>query len=149
LDVAMIVDVAGHGIDLDHWMAVRDGDNSVFAAARRLVIEDRTSEYHYSRAYVLELDGRVAGGLVGGLVSAGGRPGDGLPPHLKPLIALENRIGGSWNMLAVAVYPEFRGKGLASELLDHAAQLASKSGAPRLSVVVEDSNARAVALYTR
>ncbi len=144
-----IVDIAGHGIDLDHWMKVRDGNHSVFSAARSLVIEDRGLPYHYSRAHVLELDGRVAGGLVGGLITGESRAEEELPSHLQPLVALENRVSGYWNILALAVYPEVRGQGLASRLLDHAVKLACQSGAPGLSIVVEDTNTLAIALYTK
>ncbi len=147
LDVAAIVDIAGHGIDHDHWMNLRDGDHSVMAAARRLIIEDRGLAYHYSRAHILEFDDRVAGGMVGGLPAGDGGSKEDLPPHLIPLIALENRVRGCWNILALAVYPEFRGQGLASTLVDHAVQLASQSEAAGLSIVVENTNTAAIALY--
>ncbi len=149
LEIAAIVDIAGHGIDLDHWMKFRDGDHSVLSAARRLVLEDRTLPYHYSRAHVLEFDGRIAGGLVGGLT--GEEPGlaGQSPPYLERLETLENRVPGYWNVLAIAVYPEFRGQGLASKLLDHAVRLASQSGARGLSIVVEDTNAKAITLYKK
>ncbi len=149
LHVAAIIDIAGHGVDLDHWMKARDRDHSVFSAARRLVLEDRELEYHYSRAHILEIDGRVAGGLIGGLVAGEGRLQARLPPHLKPLVTLENRVPGYWNILAIAIYSEFRGQGLGSKLLDHAVQLASQSAARGLSIVVEDTNTAALTLYIK
>jgi ribosomal protein S18 acetylase RimI-like enzyme len=148
LHVAAIIDIAGHGIDLDHWMKTRDSDHLVLSAARRLVLEDCKLEYHYSRAYMLELDGRVAGGLIGGLIAEEGRLQE-WPPHLEPLVTLENRVPGYWNILAIAIYAEFRGQGLASSLLDHAVQLASRSGARGVSIVVEDTNTAAITLYMK
>jgi ribosomal protein S18 acetylase RimI-like enzyme len=147
LHVAAIVDMGGHGIDLGRWMECRDSDHSVLSAARRLVIEDRTLPYHYSRAHVVEVDGRVAGGMIGGLVTE--EPGLSEPPYLEPLVALENRALGFWNILAIAIYAEFRGQGLASKLLDHADELAAKSGARGLSIVVEDTNTPAFTLYAK
>ncbi len=113
------------------------------------MLEDHKLVYHYSRAHLLDLDGRVAGGLIGGLVCEGPGSEDWSPPHLEPLVTLENRVPGYWNIVAIAVYAEFRGKGLASKLLDHAAQLASQSGARGLSIVVEDTNTAAIALYRK
>ena len=129
-------------------MKARDSDHSVLSAARRLVLEDRNLPYHYSRAHVLEFDGRVAGGLIGGLTGEEPSLKD-WAPYLEPLATLENRVPGYWNVLAIAIYPEFRGQGLASKLLDHAVQLASQSGARGLSIVVEDSNTAAITLYKK
>jgi ribosomal protein S18 acetylase RimI-like enzyme len=72
-----------------------------------------------------------------------------LPPYLEPLVTLENLVPGYWSIVAIAIYAEFRGKGLASKLLDHAVQLASQSGARGLSIVVEDSNTAAITLYKK
>jgi ribosomal protein S18 acetylase RimI-like enzyme len=149
LHVAAIIDIAGHGIDLDRWMQARDSDHSVLAAARRLVLEDLELPYHYTRAHMLELDGRVAGGMVGGLIAEESRAQELLPRYIEPLVTLENRVSGYWNVLAIAIYPEFRGQGLASQLLDHAVQLATQSRARGLSIVVENTNTAAVALYTK
>lgn len=130
-------------------MKSRDSDHSVLSAARRLVLEDPELAYHYSRAYVLEQDGRIAGGLIGGLI--GEEPGseEWSPPYLEPLLTLENRVPGYWSIVAIAIYAEFRGRGLASKLMDHAVQLASQSGARGLSIVVEDLNTAAIALYKK
>lgn len=147
LHVAALVDIAGHGIDLDLWLSRRDDDNSLLSAVRNMVREDRSQPYHYSRAYLLELDGKIAGGLIGGLVDAGAAGTS--RPHIDPLIALETRVADHWSVLAVAVYPEFRGQGLAGQLLDHAFALAREAGAPGLSIVVEDSNAKGIAIYKR
>src|SRR5262245_44976399 len=114
LHVAAIVDMGGHGIEFGRWMECLDGDHSVLSAARRLVIEERALAYHYSKAHVVDLDGRVAGGMIGGLVTE--EPGLPEPPYIEPLVKLENRLLGYWNILAIAVYPEFRGQGLASKL---------------------------------
>jgi ribosomal protein S18 acetylase RimI-like enzyme len=45
--------------------------------------------------------------------------------------------------------PEFRGRGLAARLLDHAGGLAGDAGARGLSIVVEDTNQAAIALYKK
>jgi ribosomal protein S18 acetylase RimI-like enzyme len=149
LHVAAIIDIASHGIDLERWIAWRDGEHSVISAGRRAVLEDPNLTYHFSQAHVLEVDGEVGGGLIGGLVTETITPEDDDPPHLVPLIALEGRLPGYWSIIAVTVYAEFRGRGLASILLDHAMELAAGADAKGLSLVVEDNNFAALALYRR
>ncbi len=129
-------------------MKARDSDHSVLSAARRLVLEDRNLPYHYSRAHVLEFDGRVAGGMIGELTEEYPSLKD-WAPYIEPLASLETRVPGYWSILAIAIYAEFRGKGLASKLLDHAVQLASQSSARGLSIVVEDTNTAAITLYKK
>jgi ribosomal protein S18 acetylase RimI-like enzyme len=51
--------------------------------------------------------------------------------------------------LAIAIYAEHRGLGLGSRLLDYAVKLAAQSGARGVSIVVEDTNSAAVALYLK
>ncbi|MDQ6436173.1 GNAT family N-acetyltransferase [Mesorhizobium sp. LHD-90] len=149
LHVAAIVDIAGHGIDLGSWLRDLDADHAVLSVARRAASADSNSAYHFSRAHLIELDGEVAGGLVGSLLT--GDENEVLDPGspIQPLVTLETRLPGYWSILAIAVYPEFRGKGLAQELLAHATGLAVTCGAKGLSLVVEDTNASAIALYGR
>jgi ribosomal protein S18 acetylase RimI-like enzyme len=145
LHVAAIVDMAGHGLELDRWMNCRDRDHSVFSAIRRLVLEDDRLPYHYSKSYMIEVDDQVAGGLVGGLVTEKPEMKD-WPFYVEPLLMLENRILGDWSVVAIALYPEFRRMGLASKLLDHAVALARQYGARGMSLVVEDTNTVAITL---
>ena len=128
LHIAAIVDMAGHGLDLNRWMNCRDRDHSVFSAIRRLVLEDTCLPYHYSKSYMIEVDDQVAGGLIGGLVTEKPELKD-WPPYVEPVLLLENRILGDWSVVAIALYPEFRCMGFASKLLDHAVVLARQSGA--------------------
>ena len=129
LHVAAIIDIAGHGIDLDLWLERRDEDHSVLSAARRLVLDDASLPYHYTNACMIEVDGKVAGGMVGGLTVEDDAPAQWIPPYLVPLLALETRLPGYWSVVAVALYREFRGQGLAARLLDHAGKLANEAGA--------------------
>src|SRR5262245_12725997 len=83
LHVAAIVDIGGHGIDLELWLDGRDGDHSVLSVARRLVLEDRSLPYHYSNAHLLEVEGQVAGGLIGGLVEPAAGPYSADRPYIE------------------------------------------------------------------
>lgn len=149
LHVAALVDIAGHGIEADFWAANLDADGSPLSAARRLILADEALPYHLSRAFVVEVDGEVAGCLVGSLNGdAPPEPVD-FPPFFAPLLELETLVPGYWAVIAVAVYREFRGRGLARSLLDFARHQAKSVSAPGLSIVVEDTNETARALYRR
>jgi ribosomal-protein-alanine N-acetyltransferase len=71
----------------------------------------------------------------------------GFPAFLAPVLELEAAATGYWAVIAVSVYPEHRGQGLAKQLLNHALELAAAEGAVGLSLVVEDTNLPALALY--
>ena len=147
LHVAALVDLAGHGIEVEHWINSVDHDHSPLSAARQMIIADETLPYHLSKAHLLEIDGEVAAGLIGGLVASGTVIEAQFPGYYGPLLELESFVPGYWAVICVAVYPEFRGQGLARRLLDHAAAEARRLKAPGLSIVVEDSNTRALTLY--
>ena len=66
-----------------------------------------------------------------------------------PLQELENLAAGSWYVNVLAAYPEHRGKGLGTALLDLAGAKALKLGRPSLSIIVSDANRGARRLYER
>jgi ribosomal protein S18 acetylase RimI-like enzyme len=149
LHVAALIDIAGHGIEAELWNDNVDADQSPIAAARRMIIEDVALPYHLSKAYLLEVDGEIAGGLIGGPVPEVKVALTGYPSYFEPLLELESRVPGYWAVIGVAVYQEFRGQGLARHLLDHAEFLARRQRSKGLSIVVEDTNTVAIMLYHR
>ena len=149
LHVAAIVDIAGHGIDLDSWIRDSGEDHAVLEAARRAASADANSPYHFSKSWLVEVEGTVAGGLVGELLATNGDYAAEISPALMPLVTLETRLIGYWSILAIAIYAEFRGKGLAARLLSHAGDLASSSGATGLCLTVEDTNLPAISVYQK
>ncbi|ESY65723.1 GNAT family N-acetyltransferase [Mesorhizobium sp. B283B1A] len=149
LHVAAIVDIAGHGIDLESWMNSSGDDHAVLEAARRAASADAGSPYHFSKAHLVEVDGTIAGGLVGEMLSHNQDHAIEVSPALMPLVTLETRLAGYWSVLAVAVYSEFRGRGLATGLLSRAGELAGVAGAKGLCLVVEDTNLPAISVYER
>jgi ribosomal protein S18 acetylase RimI-like enzyme len=149
LHVAALIDIAGHGIEADFWAENVDGDGSPISAARRLILDNHDLPYHLSRAWVVDIDGEIAGGLVGSLNPDAPSPAVDFPSYFEPLLELETLVPGYWAVIAVAVYREFRGRGLARTLLDHARDQAKSLSAPGLSIVVEDTNSAAISLYRR
>ncbi len=147
LHVAAIVDMAGHGIEADFWADNVGDDHSPLSAARRLIIEDTTLPYHLSKAFVLESNGEVIGGMVGAKAESSSIIEAEFPPHFAPLLELESFVPGFWAVICVAIYPEYRGRGLSRRLLDFAREEARRVDSKGLSIVVEDSNTPALSLY--
>ena len=140
LHVAAVIDIGGHGIALEQWTSAGGIDHSTFSAARDDVLDDNNTSYHYSKAYLLEVDGIIAGGVIGSRIERAQPVENKKNPYLSPLETLESRLEGYWSMIAIAIYPEFRGKGFATPLLDRAVSLAKKTDALGISLVVEDSS---------
>ncbi len=149
LQVAAIIDIAGHGIEADFWNANLDEDGSALSAARRMILEDPSLPYHFSRCWLLEVDGEPAGGLIGGLNADTPEIALGFPSYFAPLLELETLVPGYWAVIAVTVYREFRGQRLARQILDFGCSEAERCGAKGLSIVVEDTNEAAIGLYRR
>ncbi|TPN89537.1 GNAT family N-acetyltransferase [Mesorhizobium sp. CU2] len=149
LHVAAIVDIAGHGIELENWQRDSGEDHALMEAARRAASADAGSPYHLSKASLVEVDGMVAGGLVGELLAQNEDHAEQVPPAILPLVSLEKRAVGYWSISAIATYTEFRGKGLAKRLLLHAAELALAAGAKGLCLIAEDTNLPAISVYQK
>ncbi len=66
---------------------------------------------------------------------------------MKPFEALSEK--NSFYISAVAVYPDFRGVGIGTKLLNHAGELAKKSGYDSISLHVFEENEEARKLYEK
>ncbi len=70
-----------------------------------------------------------------------------MDPVLEPYAGLE--APGSYYVSAMAVFPEHRGSGLGSRMLEIARERARRSGCEQVSLLVFGQNERAVELYER
>ncbi len=146
--LARLTDMAGHGLPSHLWAAAASAGETPLEVGRRRV-EREEGSFSYRNAWVIEVAGAVAAGLIGyrqpepyGL--------DGLetfPPVVQPLMRLEAFAPGSWYVNVVAVLPEHRGTGLGSLLLADAERRAHEVGARALSLIVASENAGALRLY--
>jgi ribosomal protein S18 acetylase RimI-like enzyme len=107
----------------------------------------------YYRTWTIALiDGAIAGGMTGRLIPFPYKRGDAADlSHdvFSPLLELEEIAAGSWYLNVVAVYPEFRGRGIGSALLVRADEIAGSSRGSQMSVMVEEANVGALKLYLR
>jgi ribosomal protein S18 acetylase RimI-like enzyme len=64
-------------------------------------------------------------------------------------LELEALAVTTWTMMAVAVFPEYRGRGLGAALLLGAENVARRTIARQMSLIVERDNSTALGLYGR
>jgi ribosomal protein S18 acetylase RimI-like enzyme len=149
-DLARLIDIAGEGIPTYLWSQSAEAGEAPLEVGRRRA-EREEGGFSYRNAYVAEAEGRAAGMLLGYRQPDPYDIGDlaELPEVVRPLIELEAEAPGSWYLNALAVLPEFQGRGLGAKLLALAEDLARESGADTLSIIAAEENAGAYELYLR
>jgi ribosomal protein S18 acetylase RimI-like enzyme len=145
-----LVNFAGKGLPLYLWERMKDPGETAWEHGRRRAERD-TGAFSYRNAVVAEIDGACAACLI-----SYGQPDEpdpidyhAMPPIFVPLQELENLAPGTWYVNVLATYPEHRGKGLGTRLLQIAEDLARQNGRTGLSIIVSDANHAARRLYMR
>src|SRR5262245_11570625 len=147
--LADFVHFASGGLALRVWSKLAGPGGDAWAVGRERAGRE-TGSFSYRNAFVLEAGGAAAGGLIGyPLPDAPLAIAPDLPATFVPLQELENLAAGSWYVNVLAAYPEHRGKGLGTALLDFAQAKALTLGRPGLSIIVSDANRGARRLYER
>jgi len=108
-------------------------------------------DFSYRNAHIAEVDGAVAGGLIGYPLPDPPEVGslDEMHEIVRPLALLEAEAPGHWYVNMLAVYPEFRGNGLGGRLLAFAAELGRAAASRGMAIIVSAKNDGAVRLYER
>lgn len=147
--LAELIEYAGHGIPGYLWsQSAKDGQPPIEAGIERVQRED--ANFSYRNAVVAEVKGRVAAMMLAyRLPEQTDVNLDELPDLIRPLEELELKVPGTFYINALAAYPEYRGLGLGTKLLEAAHTLASEAGCEELSLEVFDQNEGAVRLYER
>lgn len=153
-DLAKLIDIAGEGIPSCLWArTARSGETPLdvgVARARR-----DSGGFSYRNALVAVLNGRVAGMVLGYMVTAPTEEDRAalpeLPEPIRPMVELEQlpESVGSFYVNALAVRPGLRGYGIGSRLLAAAEQRAATLGCDRMTIQVFSQNQGALALYRR
>jgi ribosomal protein S18 acetylase RimI-like enzyme len=73
----------------------------------------------------------------------------GITEFHRPILELEAIAAGTWFIMAIGVFAEFRGRGLGKQLLERSIEKATASGATIASIMVESVNVDAYRLYRR
>ena len=94
---------------------------------------------------VAEADGVAAGALITYPIGGTPEPVDGEPAVFRPLTELENAALNTLYINVIAVFEPFRHQGIATRLLEAAAE---DAGDRPLSLIVSDANTGARAAYS-
>jgi ribosomal protein S18 acetylase RimI-like enzyme len=144
--LADLVNFAGEGLRLHVWTGLAQDGEDPWAVGRARQAEKARE----GQVVVIDFGNGAVAGLTGyGIGSETEEIGDDFPALFRPLQELENKALDSWYVNVLACYPESRGQGLGSKLLDVADQIARKAGYKKMSVIVADENVGARRLYER
>ena len=117
-DLAQLANIAGDGFPLYVWGQLADPRESAMDAG--VARAGRTEgSFSYTNAVVAQIGGRVAGCVVGYPLAERlpPIPAD-MPAMSRPLQALENRVASSLYVNFLAVYPDDRHRGIATQLIE-------------------------------
>lgn len=150
-EVALLVNIATHGgirVGWEHDERAKDTYDPLEVG--RLDMLDEDSELSWHNAWMAESDGEIAGMLLGYPEpdEMGPFPQD-LAGFLVPIVELEWLAAGEWFISMVGVHVRWRSHGVGSRLLALAEEQRVETHRRGLALIVEDSNARARALYER
>ncbi|WP_375550854.1 GNAT family N-acetyltransferase [Rhodophyticola porphyridii] len=144
--LADLVNFAGEGLPLHIWTGLAQDGEDPWAVGRARQAEKARD----GQVVVFDFGNGAVAGLTGyGIGSEPEDIGDDFPALFRPLQELENKALDSWYVNVLACYPENRGQGLGSKLLDVADEIARDAGHNKMSVIVADENVDARRLYER
>lgn len=147
--LAELVNYAGEGLPHYLWSTLAGpGESAWDVGLARAARED--GSFSYRNAYMIDYEGQCAGALIGYEIPDSPEPvPHDMPAMFVPLQELENLAPGTWYVNVLAVRPQFRGKGLGTQLLGLARRTAQALSKRGLSVIVSDANHGARRLYER
>ncbi len=148
-DLAILENIAGHGISQWFWQkAVEMGKATDAYDWGRSRMADDKALFGWSNSIIATCDGDIAGSANSYLMpDADPEEEKRNPPPFVPIFDLFNCAVGDWFVDSLAVYSQVRGQGVGGVLLDDCLARGRAVDAQRVSLVVEDANTAALALY--
>lgn len=148
--LAVLINQAGEGLPLYLWTSMAESGEDPWDVGRSRALREEGG-FSYRNSVIAEIGGKIAGCLIGYALPEEPEETDfeAIPPMFVPLQELEDLAPNTWYINVVAVYPDFRGHGVGSRLMERAEQAARESSRPGLSLIVADSNTGARRLYAR
>jgi ribosomal protein S18 acetylase RimI-like enzyme len=149
VELAALMDVASGGLASRIWRNLSGTDASPAEIGRARIRDMKGLPSHFSNWFVIARDAEICGACAGYMLPDPYDAGDlaGVPEAYAPVLELEALATGSWYLMSLAVYPEFRRQGFGTALLARAEQVAHKSGAPRIALTASSKNEAALSLY--
>jgi len=148
--MAELVNMAGEGMPFYLWSKMATPGESAWDIGRTRARREQGG-FSYRNTVIREEQGYPVACLIGYPLNDEPEAVDftGMPPMFVPLQELEDLAHGTWYVNVLATYPEYRGKGYGSELLQLAEEIARETNMRGLSLIVADTNTGARRLYKR
>ena len=148
-ELALIRDIAGRRMPSYLWSQEVGQGQSYFEYGREKIRTDANFNGYFKNWLVAESQSKFVGAFFGFFVE---NPYpeidlDSVPECFRPCRELERVASGCWLLQAIAILPQYRGKGLARQLLDKAGSVAKDSGTNRIALQVEEVNEVAFKTY--
>ena len=148
-ELALIRDIAGRRMPSYLWSQEVGQGQSYFEYGREKIRTDANYNGYFKNWLVAESQSKFVGAFFGFSVEDP-YPEidlDAVPECFRPCIELERVASGCWLLQAIAILPQYRGKGLARQLLVKAESVARDSGTNRIALQVEEVNEVAFKTY--
>jgi ribosomal protein S18 acetylase RimI-like enzyme len=148
-ELALIRDIAGRRMPSYLWSQEVGQGESFFEFGREKIRTDANYDAYFDNWRVAESKSKFVGAFFGFSVDDP-YPDidlDAVPACFRPCVELEKVARGCWLLQAIAILPEYRGKGLARQLLGKAESVAKDAGANRIALQVEEVNEVAFRTY--
>ena len=148
-ELTLIRDIAGRRMPSYLWSQETVQGQSYFEYGREKIRTDANSNSYFRNWLVAETQSKFVGAFFGFSVEDP-YPEidlDAVPECFRPCIELERVASGCWLLQAIAILPQYRGKGLARQLLGKAESVAKDSGTNRIALQVEEVNEVAFKTY--
>ena len=149
--LTLIRDMAGRRMPAYLWSQEVAQGQSCFEYGREKIRTDASFDAYFKNWQVAQLESQFVGAFFGFHVDDPypDRDLEAVPECFRPCVELEKVASGAWMLQAIAMLPEYRGKGFARQLLDEAARLAAEAGTNRIALQAEEVNLVALQAYTR
>lgn len=148
-DVVILLDIASQGLLNTLWQQQAGEGNSPIALGRERIRTRADLPSFIDNWQVMVCGADIAGGCAGYKVPDPYEPDDiaELPEYYAPLLELESRAAGTFHMIAIAVFPDYRGRGIATKLLSTMERTAVLNGSTVMSIIAKGSNSLACGFY--
>ena len=149
--LTLIRDMAGRRMPAYLWSQEVAQGQSCVEYGREKIRTDANFGAYFKNWRVAQLESKFVGAFFGFLVDDPYpvRDLEAVPECFRPCVELEKVASGAWMLQAIAMLPEYRGKGFAGQLLDEAARVAAEAGTNRIALQAEEVNSVALRAYMR
>lgn len=152
--LAVLADMATRRLSSHVWSLAATAGQSAFEVGRSIIRNDTLHFSYFSNWRVAAMDGDVVGAINTSLLPpppmTPAQPmSEVMPEVTRGPYELKLLATGTCYLSAVALYPEYQGRGLGSALMNEAMSQARHTGARQLTLLVGSFNSRAHRLYLR